>query len=144
MKIRGLIGLQDSYQDRLVLFNMHMYDEFHVPGVLIVLANSPGTDSNKRNLPYKLSMSNCPKLYPVTLKAHLCCTSHSLDFLCCCCCCLKFCIRLHNTTLDDCLFSRNDFDCSVIHTRGTDKSKAVIGGVTVQHTQSEHLPENGS
>ena len=29
--------LQDSYQDRLVLFNMHMYDEFHVPDVLIVL-----------------------------------------------------------------------------------------------------------
>ena len=34
---KGLIGLQDSYQDRLVLFNVHMYDEFHVPDVLIVL-----------------------------------------------------------------------------------------------------------
>ena len=31
----GLIGLQDSYQDRLVLCNVHMYDEFHVPDVLI-------------------------------------------------------------------------------------------------------------
>ena len=33
----GLIGLQDSYQDRLFFFNVHMYDEFHVPDVLIVL-----------------------------------------------------------------------------------------------------------
>ena len=29
--------LQDSYQDWLVLFNMQMYDEFHVQDVLIVL-----------------------------------------------------------------------------------------------------------
>ena len=36
-KKKGLVGLQDSYQDRLVLFNVHMYDEFHVPDVLIVL-----------------------------------------------------------------------------------------------------------
>ena len=34
---KGLIGLQDSYQDRLVLINVHMYDEFHVPDVLIML-----------------------------------------------------------------------------------------------------------
>ena len=37
LKKKGLIGLQDlqdSYQDRLVLFNVHMYDEFHVPDVL--------------------------------------------------------------------------------------------------------------
>ena len=32
-----VIGLQDSYQDRLVLFNVHMYDEFHVPEVPMVL-----------------------------------------------------------------------------------------------------------
>ena len=31
MKKKGLIGLQDSYHDRLVLFNVHMYDEFHMP-----------------------------------------------------------------------------------------------------------------
>ena len=40
VKKKGLIGLQDSYQDQLVLFNVHMYDEFHglhVPDVLIVL-----------------------------------------------------------------------------------------------------------
>ena len=37
MKKKGLICLEDSYQDRLVLFNVHMYDEFHVPDVLIVL-----------------------------------------------------------------------------------------------------------
>ena len=35
-----------------------------------------------------------------------------------------------NTTLVDYLFLHDDFDCSVIHTWGTDKSKAVIGGVT--------------
>ena len=34
---KGLIGVQDSYQDLLVFFNVHMYDEFHVPDVLIVL-----------------------------------------------------------------------------------------------------------
>ena len=37
VKKKGLIGLQDSYQDRSVLFNVHMFDEFHVPDVLIVL-----------------------------------------------------------------------------------------------------------
>ena len=37
VKKKGLIGLQDFYQDRLVLFIVHMYDEFHVPDVLIVL-----------------------------------------------------------------------------------------------------------
>ena len=31
------MGLQDTYQDRLVFFNAHMYDEFRVPDVLIVL-----------------------------------------------------------------------------------------------------------
>ena len=36
-KNKGLIGLQDSYQDRLILFNVHMCDELHVPDVLIVL-----------------------------------------------------------------------------------------------------------
>ena len=36
-KTKLLIGLQDSYQDRLVLFNVHIYDELHVPDVLIVL-----------------------------------------------------------------------------------------------------------
>ena len=52
VKKKGLIGLQDSYQDRLVLFNMHMYDEFHVPDVLIVLLirTLKGTDSIKSNL----------------------------------------------------------------------------------------------
>ena len=37
VKKKGLIGLQDSYQHQLVLFNVHMFDEFHVPDVLIVL-----------------------------------------------------------------------------------------------------------
>ena len=34
---KGLIGLQDSYQHQLVLVNAHMYDQFHVPNVLILL-----------------------------------------------------------------------------------------------------------
>ena len=42
-------------------------------------------------------------------------------------------------TLVDCLFSRDDFVCSVIYTWGIDKSKAVIGGVTVPQTWREHL-----
>ena len=50
----------------------------------------------------------------------------------------------YKTTLVDCLFSRDDFDSSVIHTLGNDKSKAVIGGVTIPQTWREHLPENGS
>ena len=37
VKEKGLIGLQDSYQDQLFFFNVHMYDAFHVPDVLIVL-----------------------------------------------------------------------------------------------------------
>ena len=38
VKKKGLIGLQDSYQDLLLLFNVDlMFDEFHVPDVLIVL-----------------------------------------------------------------------------------------------------------
>ena len=32
-----LIAPQDSYQDQLVLFIVHMHDEFHVPNVLNVL-----------------------------------------------------------------------------------------------------------
>jgi len=38
-------------------------------------------------------------------------------------------LQQQNTTLIDCLFSCDDFDCSVIPTWGTDNSKAVIGGV---------------
>ena len=32
-----LIAPQDSYQDQLVLFIVHMHDEFHVPNVLVGL-----------------------------------------------------------------------------------------------------------
>ena len=42
-------------------------------------------------------------------------------------------------TLVDCLFSRDDFVCSVIYTWGIDKTKPVIGGVTVPQTWREHL-----
>ena len=34
---KGLIAPQDSYQDQLVLFIVHLHDEFHVPNELIVL-----------------------------------------------------------------------------------------------------------
>ena len=34
---KGLIGPDDSFQDQLVLFIVHMHDEFYVPNVLIVL-----------------------------------------------------------------------------------------------------------
>ena len=30
-------GLQDSYEDPLFLLNVHLYDEFHVPDVLVML-----------------------------------------------------------------------------------------------------------
>ena len=36
-KEKGLIDLQDSYEDRLFLLNVHLYDEFHVPDVLVML-----------------------------------------------------------------------------------------------------------
>ena len=49
-----------------------------------------------------------------------------------------------STTVVNYFFSRDDFDYSVIHTWGTDKSKAVIGGARVPQTWREHLPENGS
>ena len=50
----------------------------------------------------------------------------------------------NNTTLVDCLLSRDDFDFSVADTLGNDKSKAVIRRVTIPQTWREHLPENGS
>ena len=58
-------------------------------------------------------------------------TSSMSRFACCCSLSHKFWIRINydNTTLVNCLFSRDYFDCSVIHTWGTDKSEAVIGGV---------------
>ena len=37
VKKKGLIDLQDSYEDRLFLLNVHLYDEFHVPDVLVML-----------------------------------------------------------------------------------------------------------
>ena len=37
VKKKGLIGQLDSYQDWLFLFNVHMYDEFYVLDMLIVL-----------------------------------------------------------------------------------------------------------
>ena len=95
---------------------------------------------------YKLSMSDFPKLYLATLWAHPCCASQFARLACCCCLSPKFWTGLDydNTTVVNCLFSRDYFDYSVIHTWGTDKRKAVIGGVTVPQTWLEHLPENGS
>ena len=36
-KKKGLIDLQDSCEDPLFLLNVHLYDEFHVPDVLVML-----------------------------------------------------------------------------------------------------------
>ena len=36
-KKKGLIDLQDSYEDPLFLLNVHLYDEFHMPDVLVML-----------------------------------------------------------------------------------------------------------
>ena len=94
---------------------------------------------------YKLSMSDFPKLYLATLWAHPCCESQFARLSCCCCLSPKFWIGLdYDNTVVNCLFSRDDFDYSVIHTWGNDKSKAVIGGVTVPQRWREHFPENGS
>ena len=50
----------------------------------------------------------------------------------------------NNTTLVDCLLSRDDFDFSVADTLGNDRGKAVIRRVTIPQTWREHLPENAS
>ena len=42
----------------------------------------------------------------------------------------------NNTTPVNGLFSRDNFDCSVIHNWSNDKSTAVIGGVTSARTPS--------
>ena len=96
--------------------------------------NSQGYWLKKQS--YKLSMSDFPKLYRATLSAHPCCASQFTRLACCCCFSPKFWIGrdYDDTTVVNCLFSRGDFDYSVIHTWGTDKSKAVIGGVTVPQT----------
>ena len=61
-----------------------------------------------------------------------------------CCCCLSRKFDSTTTTLLKLIATLVDFDCSVIYTWGIDKSKAVIGGVTVPQTWREHLPKNGS
>ena len=145
---KGLIAPQDSYQDQSVLFIVHMHDEFHVPNVLIVLLYMWRLNSQgywvKQKQPYKWAIrKTIPRNFVST--SMLCITFARLA---CCCCCLsrKFWIGLdyENTTLVYYLLSRDDFDCSVFHTWGTDKSKVVIGGVIVLQTWHEHLPENGT
>ena len=136
----------------VVFFNVHMYDEFHVLDVLIVLLymwrlwilNSQGYWF-KQKQSYKFSISDFPN-YTRQLYKRI----HVVHHICSTCLLLLLISKIlkgldyDNTTLVDCLFSRDDFDCSVIHTWGNDKSKAVIGGVTIPQTWREHLPENGS
>ena len=108
-------------------FNVHMYwyvmKNLNVPDVLIVFCqgvlwrlNSPGYWLKKQS--YKLSMSDFPNLYLATLWVHPCCASQFARLACCCCLSPKFWIGLDydNTTVVSCLFSRDDFDYSVIHT----------------------------
>ena len=92
---------------------------------------SGGTDSNKSNLiNYRQAIS---RNYTRQLYKHI----HVVHHICSTCLLLLLISKIlkgldyDNTILVDCLFSRDDFDCSVIHTWGTDKSKAVIRGVTI-------------
>ena len=124
-----------------------MHDEFHVLNVLIVLLYMWRLNSQgywvKRKQPYKFAIrKTIPGNFVST--SMLSCASHLFRLACCCCLSRKFWIGLDYENTVYCLFSRDDFDCSVFRTRGTDKSKAVIGGVTVLHTRREHLPENGT
>ena len=99
----------------------------------------------KQKQSYKLSIGDFPKLFPATLQAHPSCVSiWSTRLLLLLISKILKGLDYDNTTLVDCLFSRDDFDCSVIHTWCTAKSKAVIGWVTILQTWREHLPENGS
>ena len=93
--------------DRLVLFNMHIYDEFHVPDVFIVLLymwrqNSQGYWFNKSNLiNYWWAVS---QIYTRQLYEHMLCIIFAW-LACCSCLSHKFWIGLvyNNTTLVDCL-----------------------------------------
>ena len=130
---KGLVGVEDFYQECAGCAHCVQWR-----------LNSQGNWFKKQS--YKLSMSDFPKLYLATLWAHPCCTSQFARLACCCCLSPRFWIGLDNdnTTVVNCLFSCDDFDYSVTHTLCTDKSKAVLGGVTVLQTWREHLPENGS
>ena len=82
-------------------------------------------------------MSDFPKLYTETLKAHLRYASHLLDMLAAAAAYLiNFEQDYDNATPVNGLFSRDNFDCSVIHKWSNDKSTAVIGGVTSARTPS--------
>ena len=90
---------------------------------------SGGTDSNKSNLiNYRQAIS---RNYTRQLYKHI----HVVRHICSTCLLLLLISKIlkgldyDNTTLVDCLFSSDDFDCSVIHTWGNDKGKAVTGRV---------------
>ena len=121
---RRLIGLQDSYQHQLVLVNVHMYDKFHVLVVLIVLLYT----SIERNLYMSYRWVTCQN-YIRQLYKHI----HVVHHICLTCLLPLLISEILNRTWlwqqNTCLFSCDDFDCSVICTWGTDKRKALIGGV---------------
>ena len=105
---------------------------------------SGGTDSNKSNLiNYRQAIS---RNYTRQLYKHI----HVVRHICSTCLLLLLVSKIlkgldyNNTTLVDCLLSRDDFDFSVADTLGNDKSKAVIRRATIPQTWREHLPENGS
>ena len=81
-------------------------------------------------------MSDFPNLYTETLWAHPCCASHLLDLLAAAAYLINFEWHYDNTTPVNGLFSRDDFYCSVSHKWNNDKSKAVIGGVTLARKPS--------
>ena len=64
------------------------------------------------------------------------CASHLLDLLAAAAYLINFEWHYDNTTPVNSLFSRDDFYCSVSHKWNNDKSKAVIGGVTLARKPS--------
>ena len=143
---KSLIGLQDSCQDRLVLFNVHMYDEFHVPDVLIVLLYMWRFNSQeywfKQNQPYKLSISDFPKLYPATLSISMLCIIFA-RFACCCCLSQKFWKDSITTTLPLLIAC---FQATILIVLSFTHGATIKAKLWLEESQTwrEHLPENGS
>ena len=138
----GLVGSSFNVHNYILICN----EEFNVPDVLIVFLwrlNSQRYRFKKQPINYRWAIS---RNYTWQLYEHIHVVHRKFARLACCCCLSpKFWIGLdYDNTVVNCLFSRDDFDHSVIHTWGNDKSKAVIGGVTVPQRWREHLPENGS
>ena len=128
---------------------MHMYDEFHVPDVLIVLLymwrlwrlNSHGYWF-KQKQSYKLSMSDFPKLYPATLSISMLCIIFA-RFACCCCLSQKFWKDSITTTLPLLIAC---FHATILIVLSFTHGATIKAKLWLEESQTwrEHLPENGS